>query len=129
MKNIWKIFYILYSCLSKRYFPQSGVTAGLNCFDFRLSGETTFVTLKVYNDIAAELSMAVLKYLKRSKTPDEEIMYRCVKSLVKFCVILRQDLMSCIAMVGVDLDSVIPGSSDRVDELWEQLRAQLLASN
>ena len=105
------------------------MTAGLNCFDFRLSGETTFVTLKVYNDIAAELSMAVLKYLKRSKTPDEEIMYRCVKSLVKFCVILRQDLMSCIAMVGVDLDSVIPGSSDRVDELWEQLRAQLLAGN
>ena len=102
---------------------------GLNCFDFRLSGETTFVTLKVYNDIAAELSMAILKFVKRTKNPEEEIMYRCVKSLLKFSVILRQDLMSCIAMVQVYLDTVVPGKSDRIDKLWEQLRAQLLANN
>ena len=38
------------------------------------------MTLKVYNDIAAELSMAVLKFLKRTKEPDEEIMYRCVNN-------------------------------------------------
>ena len=105
------------------------------------------MTLKVYNDIAAELSMAVLKFLKRTKEPDEEIMYRCVnndngnnnnnnddnngrcvKSLVKFSVILRQDLLSCIAMVGVDLDTIVPGSSERVDALWGQLRQQLLTS-
>ena len=108
------------------------------------------MTLKVYNDIAAELSMAVLKFLKRTKEPDEEIMYRCVnndnamvimnnnnnndddvrcvKSLVKFSVILRADLLSCIAMVGVDLDTIVPGSSERVDALWGQLRQQLLTS-
>jgi len=93
------------------------------------TSETTFVTLKVYNDIAAELSMAVLKFLKRTKEPDEEIMYRCVKSLVKFSVILRADLLSCIAMVGVDLDTIVPGSSERVDALWAQLRQQLLTSS
>ena len=103
------------------------------------------MTLKVYNDIAAELSMAVLKFLKRTKEPDEEIMYRCVnndngnnnddddvrcvKSLVKFSVILRQDLLSCIAMVGVDLDTIVPGTSERVDALWGQLRQQLLTSS
>ena len=73
--------------------------------------------------------MAILKYVKRTKNPEEEIMYRCVKSLLKFSVILRQDLMSCIAMVQVDLDTVVPGKSDRIDKLWEQLRAQLLANN
>jgi len=90
--------------------------------------DTTFVTLKVYNDIAAELSIAILKYLKRTETPPEEILFRCVKSLVKFSVILRADLMSCIAMVSVDLDTIIPGKSERVDKSWEQLREQLLAS-
>jgi hypothetical protein len=43
-----------------------------------------FVTLKVYNDVAAELSMAVLKYIKKTKNPPEEILFRCIKSLVKF---------------------------------------------
>ena len=54
---------------------------------------------------------------------------RCVKSLVKFSVILRQDLLSCIAMVGVDLDTIVPGTSERVDALWGQLRQQLLTSS
>ena len=54
--------------------------------------------------------------------------FRCIKSLLKFSVIIRQDLMSCIAMVGVDLDTCVPGKSDRVDKVWEQLRQQLLAS-
>ena len=51
-----------------------------------LSGRlaTRFVTLKVYNDVAAELSMAVLKYVKKTKSPPEEILFRCIKSLVKF---------------------------------------------
>ena len=96
--------------------------------DCRVMADTTFVTLKVYNDIAAELSIAILKYLKRTETPPEEILFRCVKSLVKFSVILRADLMSCIAMVSVDLDTIIPGKSERVDQSWAQLREQLLAS-
>ena len=52
-----------------------------------------------------------------------------MKSLVKFSVILRQDLLSCIAMVGVDLDTIVPGTSERVDTLWGQLRQQLLTSS
>jgi hypothetical protein len=54
------------------------------------SGTTRFVTLKVYNDIAAELSMAVLKYIKKTKNPPEEILFRCIKSLVKFRKVTRK---------------------------------------
>ena len=32
---------------------------------------TQYVTLKVYNDVAVELSMAVLKYIKKTKNPAE----------------------------------------------------------
>ena len=96
---------------------------------FRSASDNTFVTLKVYNDVAAELSIAILKYIKRMKSPDEEILYRCVKSLLKFAYIIKQDLMSCIAMVQTDLDQALPGKSERIDKLWEQLRNQLLSSS
>ena len=92
---------------------------------FRLS-DTKFVTLKVYNDVAVELCMAILKFIKKTKDPNEEILYRCVKSLLKFSLILKADLLSCIAMVQTDLDEQIPGKSDRIDTLWSQLRQQLL---
>ena len=94
-------------------------------FSFRLS-DTKFVTLKVYNDVAVELCMAILKFIKKTKDPNEEILYRCVKSLLKFSLILKADLLSCIAMVQTDLDEQIPGKSDRIDTLWSQLRQQLL---
>ena len=92
---------------------------------FRLSA-TKFVTLKVYNDVAVELCMAILKFIKKTKNPDEEILYRCVKSLLKFSLILKADLLSCIAMVQTDLDEQVPGKSARIDTLWSQLRQQLL---
>jgi len=92
------------------------------------TSDTTFVTLKVYNDIAAELSIAILKFIKRTKTPDEEILFRCVKSLMKFSMILKQELMSCIAMVQVDLDALVPGHSPRCDHLWSKLKIQLLSA-
>jgi len=88
--------------------------------------DTKFVTLKVYNDVAVELCMAILKFIKKTKDPNEEILYRCVKSLLKFSLILKADLLSCIAMVQTDLDEQIPGKSDRIDTLWSQLRQQLL---
>lgn len=88
--------------------------------------DTKFVTLKVYNDVAVELCMAILKFIKKTKNPNEEILYRCVKSLLKFSLILKADLLSCIAMVQTDLDEQIPGKSERIDTLWSQLRQQLL---
>ena len=94
-------------------------------FSFRLS-DTKFVTLKVYNDVAVELCMAILKFIKKTKNPNEEILYRCVKSLLKFSLILKADLLSCIAMVQTDLDEQVPGKSARIDSLWSQLRQQLL---
>ena len=84
---------------------------------------------------------------------------RCVKSLLKFSLILKGDLLTCIAMVQCDLDTTVgllcphsqsltstyngerkratnvfnshfcaqvPGHSDRIDKLWNQLRQQLL---
>jgi len=90
------------------------------------SSETKLVTLKVYNDITVELCIAVLKYLKKTKSPDEEILYRCIKSLLKFSLILKQDLLSCVAMVQVDLDEIIPGRSSKIDDVWKQLRCQLM---
>jgi len=93
------------------------------------SNETQFVTLKIYNDIAMELSMAILKYIKKTKKPQEEILYRCVKSLVKFSFIIRADILSSIAMVGVDLDTAVPGVSGRIDTAMAQLRQQLLKPN
>jgi hypothetical protein len=89
---------------------------------------TQFVTLKVYNDVAAELSMAILKYIKKTKSPPEEILYRCVKSLVKFSHVIPLDLLSCIAMVQVDLDSLVVGHSDRIDAEMSTLRTKLVKS-
>ena len=66
--------------------------------------------------------------LEYGSVSDKEILFRCVKSLLKFSVILRADLMSCITMVSVDLDTIIPGKLERVDKCWDQLRGQLLAS-
>lgn len=94
--------------------------------DIMNTGEgTQFVTLKVYNDVAVELSMAVLKYIKKTKNPPEEIMYRCIKSLVKFAHIIPNDILHCVAMVQVDLDALVPGHSDRIDTEMNLLKAKL----
>jgi len=90
------------------------------------SKEHKFVTLKVYNEVAIELCMACLKFIKKTQKPTEEILYRCVKSLLKFSLILKGDLLTCIAMVQCDLDSTVPGHSERIDQVWTQLRQQLL---
>jgi len=89
---------------------------------------TQFVTLKVYNDVAVELSMAVLKYIKKTKNPKEEILFRCVKSLVKFAHIIPKDLLHCVAMVQVDLESLVPGHSARIDAEMSILKSKLLSS-
>jgi len=89
---------------------------------------TQFVTLKVYNDVAVELSMAVLKYIKKTKNPKEEILFRCVKSLVKFAHIIPKDLLHCVAMVQVDLESSVPGHSARIDAEMSILKSKLLSS-
>lgn len=97
--------------------------------DIMNTGETTqFVTLKVYNDVSVELSMAVLKYIKKTKNPPEEILYRCVKSLVKFSYIIPNDILHCVAMVQVDLDVLVPGRSERIDAEMKILKSKLVQS-
>ena len=86
------------------------------------SKEHKFVTLKVYNEVAIELCMACLKFIKKTQKPTEEILFRyfqdifppkplpylrCVKSLLKFSLILKGDLLTCIAMVQCDLDTTV----------------------
>jgi hypothetical protein len=90
---------------------------------------TQFVTLKVYNDVAVELSMATLKYIKKTKNPPEELLYRCMKSLVKFSHIIPNDILHCVAMVQVDLDALIPGRSARVDAEMDILKSKLVGPN
>ena len=98
---------------------------GCNTFNIglhRRSKEHKFVTLKVYNEVAIELCMACLKFIKKTQKPTEEILFRyfqdifppkplpylrCVKSLLKFSLILKGDLLTCIAMVQCDLDTTV----------------------
>ena len=42
------------------------------------SKEHKFVTLKVYNEVAIELCMACLKFIKKTQKPTEEILYRLI---------------------------------------------------
>ena len=46
-----------------------------SCFH-RRSKEHKFVTLKVYNEVAIELCMACLKFIKKTQKPTEEILFR-----------------------------------------------------
>ena len=36
------------------------------------------MTLKVYNEVAIELCMACLKFIKKTQKPTEEILYRLI---------------------------------------------------
>ena len=48
----------------------------VNCHASFRSKEHKFVTLKVYNEVAIELCMACLKFIKKTQKPTEEILFR-----------------------------------------------------
>jgi hypothetical protein len=76
----------------------------------------------VFDDVAVELTMALLQYF--STKPNEEHLFRCMKALNKFVQISSQEVPQLIQMIGPDPRS-FKGTSERVDQLIEQLSIKL----
>ncbi|XP_063240536.1 uncharacterized protein LOC134541218 isoform X2 [Bacillus rossius redtenbacheri] len=77
---------------------------------------------KVFDDVAVELTMAVLQFFNGS--PSEEHLFRCLKALLRFCLISPQDVPQLVQMVG-PAPAKFRGTSPRVDELVEAVCAKL----
>ncbi|BET02730.1 DUF862 [Nesidiocoris tenuis] len=83
---------------------------------------TKEVKTVVFDDVAVELTMAVLQYL--SKPPPEPQLFRCLKSLARFCQISAQDVPQLIQMIGPH-PSAFKGVSQRNDELIAEITRRL----
>ncbi|XP_054282573.1 uncharacterized protein LOC128999867 isoform X5 [Macrosteles quadrilineatus] len=68
---------------------------------------------KVFDDVAVELSMALLQFFNNS-LPEEQV-FRTMKALARFCQISSQDVPQLIQMIGPH-PSKFNGMSQRVDE-------------
>ncbi|KAL3273692.1 hypothetical protein HHI36_015122 [Cryptolaemus montrouzieri] len=77
----------------------------------------------VYDDVAVELTMAVLQFLKVK--PNEEFLFRSIKALSKFMEISRQEVPQLIQMIGPDPRDFM-GTSRRIDKLINEMGQRLL---
>ncbi|XP_015190116.1 PREDICTED: uncharacterized protein LOC107073852 isoform X1 [Polistes dominula] len=77
---------------------------------------------KVFDDVAVELTMALLQYFNGS--PAEEQLYACMKSLARFTQISGQDVPQLIQMIGPEPNK-FRGTSQRIDELIDQVNKKL----
>ncbi|XP_057657443.1 uncharacterized protein LOC130894568 isoform X8 [Diorhabda carinulata] len=84
--------------------------------------EQEAIALFVFDDVAVELTMALLQYFN-SKPPEEQL-YRCMKALAKFVQVSTQEVPQLIQMIGPDPRS-FKGVSDRVDSLVDQIALKL----
>ena len=78
--------------------------------------------LQVFDDVAVELTMALLQYFNGS--PAEEQLYACMKSLAKFTQVSGQEVPQLIQMIGPE-PGKFRGCSQRIDELIEQINKKL----
>lgn len=78
--------------------------------------------LQVFDDVAVELTMALLQYFN-SKLHEEQL-YRCMKALAKFVQVSSQEVPQLIQMIGPDPKS-FKGTSERIDNLIEQISIKL----
>ncbi|XP_043686827.1 uncharacterized protein LOC122638147 isoform X3 [Vespula pensylvanica] len=76
----------------------------------------------VFDDVAVELTMALLQYFNGS--PAEEQLYACMKSLARFTQISGQDVPQLIQMIGPEPNK-FRGTSERVDKLIDQVNKKL----
>ncbi|XP_015190118.1 PREDICTED: uncharacterized protein LOC107073852 isoform X3 [Polistes dominula] len=76
----------------------------------------------VFDDVAVELTMALLQYFNGS--PAEEQLYACMKSLARFTQISGQDVPQLIQMIGPEPNK-FRGTSQRIDELIDQVNKKL----
>uniref|UniRef100_A0A1B6KCC6 PPPDE domain-containing protein n=1 Tax=Graphocephala atropunctata TaxID=36148 RepID=A0A1B6KCC6_9HEMI len=67
----------------------------------------------VFDDVAVELSMALLQFFNHS--PPEEQVFRTMKALARFCQISSQDVPQLVQMIGPP-PTKFSGMSERVDE-------------
>ncbi|XP_011175248.1 uncharacterized protein LOC105207465 isoform X4 [Solenopsis invicta] len=77
---------------------------------------------KVFDDVAVELTMALLQYFNGS--PAEEQLFTCMKSLARFTQISGQEVPQLIQMIGPE-PSKFRGTSQRIDEQIEQVNKKL----
>uniref|UniRef100_A0A1B6II04 PPPDE domain-containing protein n=1 Tax=Homalodisca liturata TaxID=320908 RepID=A0A1B6II04_9HEMI len=68
---------------------------------------------EVFDDVAVELSMALLQFFNNS--PPEEQVFRTMKALARFCQISSQDVPQLVQMIGPP-PTKFSGMSPRVDE-------------
>lgn len=76
----------------------------------------------VFDDIAVELTMALLQYF--NDTPAEEQLFTCMKSLARFTQISGQDVPQLIQMIGPEPNK-FRGTSQRIDEQIDQVNKKL----
>ncbi|XP_014244423.1 uncharacterized protein LOC106663816 isoform X4 [Cimex lectularius] len=77
---------------------------------------------KVFDDVAVELTMAILQFLNGS--PPEPQLFRCLKAMARFCQISAQDVPQLIQMIGPQ-PSKFKGQSERNDALIDEITKKL----
>ncbi|OAD58468.1 Desumoylating isopeptidase 1 [Eufriesea mexicana] len=76
----------------------------------------------VFDDVAVELTMALLQYFNGS--PAEEQLFACMKSLARFTQISGQDVPQLIQMIGPEPNK-FRGTSERIDKEIDQVNKML----
>ncbi|XP_043280781.1 uncharacterized protein [Venturia canescens] len=76
----------------------------------------------VFDDVAVELTMALLQYFNGS--PPEEQLYACMKALARFTQISGQEVPQLVQMIGPEPNK-FRGTSPRIDELIDQINKKL----
>ncbi|KAF7989514.1 hypothetical protein HCN44_008188 [Aphidius gifuensis] len=76
----------------------------------------------VFDDVAVELTMAILQYFNGS--PSEEQLYACMKSLARFTQISGQEVPQLIQMIGPE-PKKFRGISQRIDEMVDLVSKKL----
>ncbi|XP_011302528.1 uncharacterized protein [Fopius arisanus] len=77
---------------------------------------------KVFDDVAVELTMALLQYFNGS--PPEDQLFACLKALARFTQISGQEVPQLIQMIGPEPNK-FRGASQRVDEMIDQVNKKL----
>ncbi|XP_011302532.1 uncharacterized protein [Fopius arisanus] len=77
---------------------------------------------EVFDDVAVELTMALLQYFNGS--PPEDQLFACLKALARFTQISGQEVPQLIQMIGPEPNK-FRGASQRVDEMIDQVNKKL----
>ncbi|XP_057323166.1 uncharacterized protein LOC130666320 isoform X2 [Microplitis mediator] len=76
----------------------------------------------VFDDVAVELTMALLQYFNGS--PSEEHLFACMKALARFTQISGHEVPQLIQMIGPEPNK-FRGTSRRVDEMIDEVNKKL----